>query len=285
MPDFPIVDAHLHLWDPTAMRMLWIAGDPLLDRVYGLADYREHTAGIDIAAMVYVQVEVEPVYALLEARWAHRRAAADPRLGAIVAHAPLAHGATIRTYLDELVRVGPLVRGVRQVTQGEPDPDYVAQPRFVEAARILPAYGLTCDLCVKHPQLPAVIALVRQCPDTAFILDHIGKPDIAAGLLEPWRDQIRALAELPNVRCKLSGMVSEADVRRWTADDLRPYVETVLAAFGEDRVLFGGDWPVVLGASTYRRWVETLDQLTGGLTATQRRKLWADNARTYYRLP
>ena len=117
------------------------------------------------------------------------------------------------------------------------------------------------------------------------MLDHIGKPDIRNHLLDPWREQIAALAGFPNVWCKISGLVTEADHRAWTPDDLRPYVEHVLACFGEDRVLFGGDWPVVLRASPYARWVDTLDGLTAHLSPKTRRKLWAENARRFYRLP
>jgi L-fuconolactonase len=128
------------------------------------------------------------------------------------------------------------------------------------------------------------IELVRQCPGTSFMLDHIGKPDIAGGVLDPWRQQIRELASFPNVVCKISGLVTEADHQSWTEEDLAPYIAHVLEVFGEDRVVFGGDWPVVLQASRYRRWVETLDALTAELTETARRKLWADNARRFYRL-
>jgi L-fuconolactonase len=284
MPDFPIVDAHVHLWDPAAMRMAWIEGNAVLGRPYTPADYRQHTAGVDVAAYVYVQVEVEPAYALSEVRWAAGQAALDPRLSGIVAYAPLGDGGPARTYLDDLVKLSPLVRGVRQVTQGIPDVDFVARPRFLEAARALPGYGLSCDICVKHPQMAAVVRLVESCPDTAFVLDHIGKPDIAHGLVEPWRTHIRRLSEMPNVCCKVSGMVTEAHHQRWATNDLRPFAEAVLEAFGEDRVMFGGDWPVVLEASPYTRWVQTLDSLTATLSPGQQRKLWSENARRFYRL-
>ena len=125
---------------------------------------------------------------------------------------------------------------------------------------------------------------MRQFPRQRFVLDHIAKPDIKSGLLEPWRDEIRALAALPNVYCKVSGLVTEADPDGWTTDDLAPYVAHILDSFGEDRVMFGGDWPVVLNASSYARWVETLDALTADLSDVAKRKLWAENARTFYRI-
>ncbi len=118
-----------------------------------------------------------------------------------------------------------------------------------------------------------------------FILDHIGKPSIGGRVLDPWREQIWELASLPNVYCKVSGLVTEAEHHRWTPGDLEPYVSHVLESFGEDRVVFGGDWPVLLHSSSYCHWVETLDSLTAHLSPGARRKLWADNARRFYRLP
>jgi L-fuconolactonase len=284
MPDFSIVDAHVHLWDPSYFRMSWLDGNALLNQRYALPEYRQHTEGIRIEAMVYLQVEVEPAYGLLEAQWVADLSKEDDRLKAIVAWAPLEFGEQVRAYLSALAAISPRIKGVRRVTQSEPDLRFVAQPRFVRAVQMLPEFGLSCDLCIFHPQLPSAIDLVRQCPNTSFILDHIGKPDIRNHVLDPWRSQIRELASMPNVICKVSGMVTEADHQRWTPDDLKPYVEHVLEVFGEDRVAFGGDWPVALQASPYRRWVETLDQLTASLSNSAKRKLWSDNARRFYRL-
>jgi L-fuconolactonase len=189
-----------------------------------------------------------------------------------------------RAYLDALVAMSPLVKGVRRLIQGELDPEFCLRPRFVRGVQLLAEYGLSFDLCITHEQLPSVIRLVEQCPDAAFVLDHIGKPDIKDHLLDPWRERIATLAEHPNVMCKLSGMVTEADHAAWTPDDLAPYVAHVLAAFGEDRVMFGGDWPVAFQATTYPRWVATLDDLTATLSPGAKRKLWAENAPRFYRL-
>lgn len=284
MPNFPIVDSHVHLWDPSHFRMSWLDGNALLNKRYALPEYRQHTEGLAIEAMVYLQVEVEPAYGLLEAQWVAHLAEEDDRLRGIVAWAPLEFGDQVRAYLPALTAISPRIKGVRRVTQSEPDVGFVTQPRFVRAAQILPEFGLSCDLCIYHPQLASAIELVRQCPNTSFILDHIGKPNIREHVLDPWRGQIRELATLPNVICKVSGMVTEADHQRWTPDDLRPYVEHVLEVFGEDRVVFGGDWPVALQASPYKRWVETLEHITSGLSESAQRKLWAENARRFYRL-
>ncbi len=284
MPDFPIIDSHLHLWDPARFRMRWVEGNPTLEQPYGPAEYREHTAGLEVEAMVYLQVDVDPAYALLEAQWVVERAAEDPRIRAMVPYAPLEDGDQVRSFLDALVATSPLVKGIRRLLQSEADPEFCLQPRFVRGVQILAEYGLSFDLCIQHGQFPAIIKLVRRCPDVSFVLDHIGKADIQGCVLDPWREQIAALAAFPNVMCKVSGMVTEADKEHWTADDLAPYVAHVLAVFGEDRVMFGGDWPVALLASSYRRWVETLDALTARLSPEARRKLWSENARRFYRL-
>ncbi len=285
MPDFPIVDSHVHLWDPARFRIPWLDSSLRLNRAFGLAEYAEHTAGIDIEAIVYLEVDLAPEYKLLEAQWIAELARREPLIQGIVASAPLEYGEQARAFLDALVAIDrQRIKGVRRLLQNEPDPAFCLQPRFVDGVRLLPEYGLSFDLCIYHPQLASAIELVRRCPQTSFILDHIGKPAIRSGQLDPWREQIRELARLPNVVCKVSGVVTEADHERWTIDDVRPYVEHVLEAFGEDRVLYGGDWPVVLNASSYRRWVDTLDQLTAHLSETARRKLWRDNARRVYRL-
>jgi len=285
MPETSIIDAHVHLWDPQRLRIPWLDGNATLNRPFGLAEYAAHTAGLPVEAFVYVQVDVAPAYALTEVRLVAAQAAAEPRLQAIVAFAPLEDGLRVRSYLDDLVRLSPLVRGVRRLTQGEADPAFCLRPGFVEGVRQLADYGLSCDLCLFHPQLGPTIELVRRCPEVHFMLDHIAKPGIRAGELEPWGAQLAELAALPNVVCKLSGVVTEAEYDSWTPESIAPYIAHALAVFGEERVAFGSDWPVVLLASEYRRWVATLDALTSELAPSAKRKLWAENARRFYRLP
>ncbi len=284
MPNFPIIDTHVHLWDPRRFRIPWLDGAPPINQTYALKEYAEHTQGIAVEAMVYLEVDVAPSYRLLEAQWVNALADEEPRLRAIVPSAPLEDGDCARSYLEALKALGPRVKGVRRLLQAEPDDAFALRPDFVRGVRALADYDFSFDICIFHRQLPAVIELVRRCPEVRFILDHLGKPDIKAGLRDPWQAHIRALAALPNVVCKISGMVTEADHARWTVDDLRPYFETVYDAFGPDRVMFGGDWPVVLLASSYKRWVETVDALTQGLSEDDRRKLWAENAKRVYRL-
>jgi L-fuconolactonase len=284
MPAFPIIDSHVHLWDPARFRISWLDDDTILNKPYGLAEYREQTQGIAIEGIVFMEVDVAPSYRLLEAQWVAELAKEDPLIRGIVASAPLEDGERVRGFLEALQAISPRIKGVRRLLQGESDPNFALNDDFVRGVQLLPEYGFSFDICIKHYQLPSIIKLVQRCPNTSFILDHIAKPDIKNHLLDPWRGLMRELASLPNVACKVSGVVTEADHQNWTSNDLSSYILHVLDVFGPDRVVFGGDWPVVLHASSYARWIETLDALTSHLTLEEQRKLWAENARNFYRL-
>src|SRR5256714_9976671 len=194
----PIVDAHVHLWNPKQFSMPWLADIPRLNRPYSLQDYREQTRDLPIIAMVYIEVGVEPREALREARQVVDLAREESRLQAIVAAAPVERGDTVREHLRSLVAISPLIIGVRRNLQDEAEPDFCLQPDFVAGVRLLAEFNLSFDLCIRHWQLPAVTELVRRCPDTQFILDHLGKPNVKEYLLDPWRGQLRTVAAFPN---------------------------------------------------------------------------------------
>ena len=284
MPDFPIVDSHVHLWDPSHFRIPWMDDAPRMNQRYVLHEYAQHTAGIQVEAMVYLEVDLAPDYRLLEAQWVADRAQEDDRIKGIVASAPVEFGAQLRAFLEALVATSPRVKGVRRLTQGEADPEFCLKPRFLDGIRLLPEFGLSFDIGINFRQLGPSVEMVRSCPETQFILDHIGKPNIREQKMEPWKGQIEDLASLPNVVCKVSGIATETKGEDWTVEEVAPYVEHVLTCFGDDRVVVGGDWPVVLNASSYKRWVETLDQLTASRSDEFKRKLWNTNARRFYRL-
>lgn len=284
MPNFPIVDTHVHLWNPKHFRIPWLDGNALLNQTYELAEYNTHTQGIAIEAMVYAEVDVAPSYRLLEAQWVDALAKHDPRIQGIIASAPLEDGEAARSLLQALRDVGPLVKGIRRLLQGERDGGFALQPSFLAGVQALADYDFSFDICITRHQLPMAIALVQACPGVQFILDHIANPNIKGGEMEPWREQLAKLAALPNVACKVSGIATNATPGAWTAEELRPYVEHVLASFGQDQVMFGGDWPVVLMNSSYVRWAEALDALTTDLSDVAKRKLWAENAKRIYRL-
>jgi L-fuconolactonase len=289
MPNVPIVDPHLLLWDPTRFKMPWLDTDywtdekSILGRPYGLAGLDQQRDGVEIEAVVCFEVGVAPAYGLLEARWLHGLGDIDPQVQGVVAWAPMEYGEQARAYLEAVRAIGPRVKGVRRVLELEPE-DFCLQPGFVRAVRMLPELGFSFDLAIKRRQLASSIELVERCPDTTFILNHIGKPGIRDGVRDPWWDEIHDMAEHPNVSCKVSGAITEADFNAWTYDQIAPYLERVLEVFGEDRVMFAGDWPVVLLASSYGGWVQTAERLVSQLSARAQAKFWAGNARRIYRL-
>jgi L-fuconolactonase len=286
MFSFPIIDTHVHLWDTTYLHRPWLEEEPLLNRPYGLDQYQEQTSDLSIKAIVCVEADVLPEERLQEVRWLSDQARQNFLIQGIVAAAPMGdeERPSVRSFLDTLVTIDSRVKGVRRNIQGEMMPGFCVRPNFVNDVQMLSEYDLSFDLCLKHRQLPDVIELVRQCPDTRFVLDHVGKPDIKQHLLEPWREHMQKLATFPNVDCKISGMVTEADHQHWTAKDIAAYAMHVLTVFGEDRVMFGGDWPVLLLASSYQRWVETVDVLMSHRSASAMSKFWSENARRVYRL-
>ncbi len=281
-----IVDTHLHLWDPSHLRYAWLDDIPLLNQPYLLTDYDEATTGHPVAQMVFVQCEVDPSQYLEEVAWVEAIAASDSRIAGIVPWAPLEDGDGVAGVLDNF-RDNPLVKGVRRIIQFEEDPAFCLQPDFVRGVTLLGQRDLHFEICLKgDDQFRNCLELVARCPDVRFLLNHVGKPFIADGTMSPWAEMVQELAGYDNTWCKISGMANEADMERWTAADLGPYVKRVVEVFGWDRVMFGGDWPVALLATTYDRWVNTLDAIARDLGADDAAiaGLFARNARSFYRL-
>lgn len=281
MPAFPIIDSHLHLWDPRSLAYPWLF--PPLDRPFLPADFQAASASVDIEALVFLECDAAPHLAFDEAHWVLEQAKLEPRISAIVCNAALEQGDAVRADLEQLTAVEK-VRGVRRIYQDEPVPAFCTRPDFIAGVRALSDLGLSFDMCLKHPQLQASIALADACPNVLIVLDHIAKPGIAAGLMQPWADQMRDLARRENVVCKLSGVATEA-AAGWTPETLRPYIEVALEAFGPSRLMFGGDWPVSTLAITYPAWVALVDALIADLSGTEQRQIYRDTAKAFYRLP
>lgn len=280
MPRFPIIDSHLHLWDPRRLTYPWLF--PPLDRPFLPADFQAASAGIDIEALVFLECDAAIDQAFAEAQAVLAWAQEEPRIAAMVCNAALERGDAVRADLERLAGIEK-VRGVRRIYQDQPDPAWCLRPDFVAGVRALADYGLTFDLCLKHPQLQATIGLADACPNVPMVLDHIAKPGIAAGLMQPWADQMRDLARRENVVCKLSGVATEAGAD-WTPETLRPYMDVALEAFGPSRIMFGGDWPVSTLRLTYPAWVALVDDLIRDLSETEQRQIYAETARAFYRL-
>ncbi len=283
MPAFPIVDAHVHLYDVDRLSYPWLANVPRINRSYGLADLDAARGPVEIEAIVFAEVAVGPGLHLEEAAWVQGLADADPRLQGIIAHAPLEQGPAVAADLERLM-ANRCLKGIRRLIETEMDPRFCLEPGFIEALKLLPGYGLTFDICVKHWYLAFGLELARRCPDVTFVLDHIGKPGIKHGMWEPWRSQIKELAALPNVWCKVSGVITEADHQHWAKEQVEPYVHHVIDSFGFERVLYGSDWTVSELTHDYPTWVAILDEVLAAASLDEQRRFWVENARHVYRL-
>lgn len=275
-----VVDAHLHLWDPQRLDYPWLAETPDLRRPFGPDDL--HTDGHEITAAVFVEAGRRDAQAFDEVEWVAEIARRWPVLRGVVAHAALERGADVAADLRRLASV-PLVRGVRRNVQDEVA-DFAVADGYVAGVRLLAEHGFTADLCVRHHQLPAVTELVARVPDVTFVLDHLGKPAVADGLTEPWREHLSRLAGHPNVVCKLSGLTTEANWGTWRAGDVLPYLRHALAEFGPERCMFGGDWPVATLATRYGRWVDVVVDALADRSPADRDRVLRGTATRIYRL-
>jgi L-fuconolactonase len=283
MPDFGIVDSHVHLYDVERFRYPWLDGVPKLKSTSLLADFDRERGLVEVEKIVFVEVAIDRGLNLEEAAFIQALADKDLRICGMVAHVPLEKGKAAEADLVELKR-HRIMRGVRRLIETERDPSICLEPDFIEGVRLLAKHDLSFDICVKHWGLVYGIELARRCPEVSFILDHIAKPDIRNGVMEPWRSQIREMAKLPNVVCKVSGVITEADHTHWTKDELKPFLATVIEAFGFDRLMFGSDWTVSRLTHAYPVFVEILDEVLAGAAEAERRQFYRDTAMRVYRL-
>ncbi|WP_053659628.1 amidohydrolase family protein [Streptomyces sp. MMG1121] len=275
------IDAHHHVWDLSVRDQGWIPERSPLRRDFTLADLAPEATAADVTGTVLVQTVTVPE----ETPELLALADAHDLVAAVVGWTDL----TRPDIADELARLrrlpgGAHLQGIRHQVQGEPDPQWLLRPDVRRGLTALADADLVYDLVVRPHQLPACAEAARSIPQLTFVLDHLGKPPIASGALEPWATDLRALAARPNTFCKLSGLVTEADPATWTVADLRPYAETALAAFGPDRVMFGSDWPVCTEAATYAQVLEVSRDLTDGLGAAERAAVHEGTARRVYHL-
>lgn len=275
-----MIDTHQHLLYPERFGYAWTAGLPALHGGFRLEDYRAAAAGCGIEGSIFMEADVDEGRSGDEARF-FCGLADDPAsgiLGVVAACRPEAPD-----FERRLAAIAhPRLVGLRRVLHTQPD-DLSTGPLFRENVRRIGAAGLTFDLCVLPRQLDAGAALVDACPDTQFILDHCGVPDIASGDLAAWRQRIREVSRRPNLHCKISGIVAYAagDI---VADTLRPVVEHAIDCFGWDRVVWGSDWPVCNLTRDLRTWASLLGEILAGCSTDERDRLYHRNARAVYRI-
>jgi L-fuconolactonase len=227
-------------------------------------------------------IAVQARQTLAESEWLLDLADAHPVIHGVVGWADL-RSATVE---DDLARLAehPRFVGVRHVVQDEPDDRFLLQPDFLRGVSQLRRFDLAYDLLIYPRQLPAAIDLARRLPEQTFVVDHLAKPPIRSGATSGWAEAIRELAKSPNVFCKVSGMVTEADWNRWRREDLEPYWDIVFDAFGPERLLYGSDWPVCLAAAEYEKVFEAASSLMEALSSAERENVMGFNAARAYRI-
>jgi len=270
------IDAHQHFWEYDREQYPWIPVGSPLERDWLPADLACEQSPLDLHGSIAVQAR----QSLEETRWLLGLAGESELIRGVVGWVDL-RSDRVEAELADLSR-NPKLVGVRHVAQDEPDDWFLSRADFSRGVGHLQQFGLTYDLLIYPRQLSAAIELVRQHPAQPFVLDHIAKPEIRSGSMEPWREQIRELAQLPNVCCKLSGMVTEADHKSWTPDGLRPYLDVVFEAFGVERLMWGSDWPVCLLAARYEQVHGVVEEYTHSLSSEAREAIFGGNAVRFY---
>ncbi len=273
------IDAHHHLWRYNAAEYEWLNDEmKSLRRDFLPKDLMAELAGAGIDGTVAVQAR----QTLDETRWLLDQADECEAIRGVVGWAPIA-GEEFPGVMEEFERRTKL-KGLRHVIQAEPDENYILRADFNAGIEVMQGSGLVYDILIYERHLPQTIEFVDEYPDQVFVLDHIAKPQIAAGVMEPWIENLHELALRQNVWCKVSGLVTEADWKNWNLDTLRPYLDTVVDAFGPDRLMAGSDWPVCLVATQYTAWFELLGSYFAGFSENERDAIFGGTATKVYGL-
>jgi len=278
-----MIDSHHHVWETSARDHAWLAELPQINRSYGLADLHPlaEAAGVGGTVLVQVLTELSESYEFLAL------AAGDPLVRGVVGWVDLTDPGVAET-LTELRGAdgGDHLVGIRHLVQSEPDPGWLLRPEVRRGIAATGAAGLAYDLLILPEHLDAAHTLVQELSDVRFVVDHMAKPHIAAGEIDQWAEGMRRLAGLPNVACKVSGILTEAG-SDWSVPTLRPYVEVVVEVFGPARLMIGSDWPVSLLAADYRRVLSTLVETleSTGVGASELVDVTHDSAERWYELP
>jgi L-fuconolactonase len=276
----PVVDAHQHYWDARRFDYGWVdQGLPTLDRAFLPEELEPQLADAGVVHSILVQV----LHLDEETAWMLRLADAHASIAGVVGWVDLTRDpGDVATALAELRRHPRLV-GIRHLVHEEPDDDWLAREDVLRGLAVLEAMDVPFDLLLRPRHLRHVPRLSERLPRLRMVIDHIAKPEIRDGRLQPWASELRAAAGNPNVWCKLSGMITEADLASWTADDLAPYVETAIDAFGADRLMYGSDWPVCTLAGSYDRVISALRHVLGEIDPAAETSIFGASALAFYR--
>ena len=287
MPNFPIIDTHLHIWDQTRLKYSAFEGSSLFGHPYHVEDYQRDSGTLDIEAMVFLECYADFGQYLEEIAFVEDEQTRDPRLKAIIPMAPLEWGVKVEPMLTRMRDEHPSVRGIRRIMEFDKDPRALTLSQgFVDGVNLLEKFGWSFDINPNYTQMDIIREFVpRISRGVPMILDHCGKPGIKQGAIAQYRDDVKDLARYPNMYIKLSDLPPYAGPD-WTPADLRPYIAATLEAFGVDRTIYAGDYPILLQSTNLTQWVEILDEAFAdlGLSEAETRKIYRDNANSFYRL-
>jgi L-fuconolactonase len=282
------IDAHQHFWNYNPDEYGWIDESmSCLRRDFLLADLKPELDRAGFEAAIAVQAR----QTLQETKWLLKLAEASPFMAGVVGWVDL-QSPDLRAQLEGLAR-NPKLLGVRHIVQSEPDDGFLLQPEFLRGIRALAEFDLTYDILIYARHLPVAAEFVRHFPQQFFVLDHLAKPLIKSGGLHPWSSDIRELAKFPNVFCKLSGLVTEADWKTWKPEHIAPYLDVALECFGPERLMIGSDWPVCMVAGSYSRVMNVVmeyfssypGRVQNAILGGTAEKFWKLAARDFLRVP
>ncbi|MGO4528261.1 amidohydrolase [Paenibacillus sp. 2TAF8] len=273
------LDAHQHFWNYNIRDYGWIGEEmSVIQRSFLPEDLQPILTDSGVSGCVAVQAR----QSLEETNWLLELADKHDFIKGVVGWVDLCSDEASSQL--EKVAANPWLKGVRHVIQDEPDVKFVLREDFQKGIALLEQYNLAYDLLVSKEQLPYAVELVQKFPQQRFVIDHLAKPDIKAGVISPWKEAMEAMASYSNVYCKLSGMVTEADWNKWTQEDFSPYLDTVLQAFGPERVMYGSDWPVCTVAGTYGDVINLLQTHVQSLPEAEQQLIFGDNCAAFYNL-
>lgn len=278
MSETPVIDSHHHFWDVDMFDYPWMNEGSPIAVTFGPDHLRPllKAVGVDRTVIVQAASSIE------ETRWLLEIASETEFVAGVVGWVDLKDPDVGET-LDELSQ-SEYFKGVRHMWESDEDPSWLYDTGALNGLKEVEKRGLCYDFLVRPPNLPYVPKIMKEAPRLRAVIDHIGKPLIKDGISQPWLSDMRRIASINGMRCKVSGMVTEADHENWTADDLQPYVHHVLGMFGFDRVMFGSDWPVCTLAADYQRVIDTTRELLKSLRPFEKESVFGGVAKAFYRL-
>ncbi|MBN1181456.1 MAG: amidohydrolase family protein [Bacteroidales bacterium] len=274
-----IIDTHHHFWHYNTDDFGWINEEmKTIRRDFLPAHLHNEITQAGVDGVISVQArQIED-----ETRWLLKMARNNEFIKGVVGWLPL-----VNKNVDHLIAkyaYDKNLKGLRHVVQDEPDDQFILRDDFNKGVSLLKRYNLVYDILIFEKHLPYTIQFVDKHPNQAFVLDHIAKPKIKDNIFSPWKENIIELAKRENVYCKISGMVTEADFKDWSEDQLKPYVDVVIEAFGSKRLMLGSDWPVCLVATEYNKWIDLVKKFIVKLSSDEQERILGKNAVEVYRL-